>query len=120
MVKKMNEVITLSVKEVYNYLTSIANQRNNTIRYSAMEEKFGMEHSLQNLQKLTEVLDHTMMYNKMKDEPLLAALVVNEKGYPGKGFYRTLKKLNIEYDNEIDFHNKEIQRIRKFNWKKWD
>lgn len=91
----MNEIVRLNIKEVYNYLTSIANQADNTIRYSEMEGKCGMEHSLKNLQNLTDVLNQTMVCNKMKNEPFLAALVVNEKGYPGEGFYRTLKKLDI-------------------------
>lgn len=116
----MRNLIELNVENIYNYLTTIANKQRNTLTYAEMEEKCGMVHTQYNVQQLIKILNATMVYNKMRNEPFIAALVVNkETKIPGKGFYRTLKDLNIEVSNEIDFFAKEVQRIRNYEWEKW-
>lgn len=113
-------MIELNVECVYNYLITIANKQRNTITYAEMEKFCGMVHNQQNVQKLIKILNHTMMYNKMRNEPLIATLVVNkETERPGKGYYKTLKELDIEASDEVEFFVKEIQRIRNYKWEKW-
>lgn len=86
-----------------------------------MEEKCGMVHTQKNVQQLIDILNLTMAYNKLRNEPFIATLVVNkERKIPGNGFYRTLKYLDVEAPDEIDFFVKEIQRIRDYKWKKWN
>lgn len=116
----MSNEIELNVENIYNYLASIANYTENTITYGRLEEKCGMDHHIKNLQKLTDVLNLTIVYNHLRNEPLLALLVVNSEKIPGKGFYRTLGYLGIDVQDERDFHLKEIQKIKKYNWKKYN
>lgn len=113
----MGTKIELNAENVYNYLMSIANHPHNTITYGKMEAKCGMAHGVKNMQYLTDVLNLTMMYNKMRNEPFLASLVINQEGMPGKGFFRTLEYLGIPVTNERDFHASEVQKVRKHNWK---
>lgn len=107
----------LNAENVYNYLVSIANNVHNTITYGEMETKFGMVHGVKNMQYLTDVLNLTMMYNKIRNEPFLASLVINQEGMLGKGFFRTLEYLGIPVTDEHNFHAAEVQKIRKHNWK---
>ena len=84
-----------------------------------MEGKYGLEHNPKNLQQLTDVLNLIVVYNKLKGEPFLAALVVNKHGIPGDGFFRTLNFVDVNVDDKINFFVKEIQRIRDHKWEKW-
>lgn len=85
-----------------------------------MEEKYGLEHNPKNLQQLTDILNLIVIYNRLKGEPFLAALVVNKRGMPGDGFFRTLNFVDVDVEDKIDFFVKEVQRIRDYNWEKWD
>lgn len=113
-------MIELNAENVYNYLITIANSPKNTITYGTMEEKCGMEHNPRNLQQLTDVLNLIVLYNKLKGEPSLAALVVNKKGIPGDGFFRTLNYVDVDVDDKIEFFVKEIRKIRNHKWEKWN
>ena len=113
-------MIELNAENVYNYLITIANSPKNTITYGKMEEKCGLEHNPKNLQQLTDVLNLIVVYNKLKGEPFLAALVVNKHGMPGNGFFRTLKYVDVDVDDKIDFFVKEIRMIRDHKWEKWN
>jgi hypothetical protein len=113
-------LIELNAENVYNYLITIANSSKNTIRYKEMEEICGLEHNPKNLQQLTDVLNLIVVYNKLKGEPFLAALVINKHGMPGDGFIRTLNFVNVDVGDKIAFFVKEIQRIRNHKWEKWN
>jgi hypothetical protein len=113
-------LIELKAENVYNYLITIANNPKNTIRYGEMEEKCGLDHNPKNLQQLTDILNLIVLYNKLKGEPFLAALVVNKRGIPGDGFFRTLNFVDVDVEDKIDFFVKEVQRIRNHKWEKWD
>jgi hypothetical protein len=113
----MDKIIELNSESVYNYLT---NHLNTTIEYGQMENICGLEHNPLNLQELTTVLNLTMMYNKLKNEPFLAALVINKKGLPGNGFFKTLEYLNVNVQDKINFHQEELQKVRNHKWQKFN
>jgi hypothetical protein len=75
-------LIELNAENVYSDLITIANNPKNTIIYGKMEEKCGLEHNPKKLQQLTDILNLIMVYNKLKGEPFLAALVINKRGIP--------------------------------------
>ena len=81
-------MIELNAENVYNYLVTIAKNPKNTITYKEMEEKCGWVRITQkNVQQLIDILNLTMAYNKLRNEPFIATLVVvnKERKIPGNG-----------------------------------
>ncbi len=112
----MSDIIKLNAESVYNYLID---HTNDAITYGHMEKLCGLDTNIQSLQKITKVLDLIMMYNVLRNEPFLSALVVNKKGILGSGFFETLEYLNVHVHNKNGFHQEELQKIRNYNWQEF-
>ncbi len=113
-VSKMNKI---NRSKVRSYLVAFALDKQ-TVTYKEFKDHFELTYMIQAFNHLKQISNECIE----KGEPLLSALVVNEDGLPGKGFWndRTLKYLNHHGSTTgieaRKIHQHEIKKIFGWSW----
>lgn len=89
------------------------------VTYKEFKDHFELPYMIQAFNHLKQMSNECIQ----KGEPLLSAIVVNDDGLPGKGFWddRTSKHLNYQGSSKDvearNIHKLELERVFSWNWK---
>lgn len=103
--------------DVRKYLIDYARKKQ-MIPYKKFRDDFNLEYTIQTFNLLKQISNYCIERN----EPILSAIVVNEDGMPGKGFFDEKTKIYLRYDGPDtgpeakQVHQSELEKISNWNW----
>jgi hypothetical protein len=114
-VSKMNRI---NRSKVRSYLVAFALDKQ-TVTYKEFKDHFELPYMIQAFNHLKQISNECIE----NEEPLLSALVVNEDGLPGKGFWDDKISEYLNYHGSAtdlearEIHQHELQNVFSWNWK---
>lgn len=109
--------IALNIVEIREYLIRKAQQKK-LIKYATFRDDLKLEHTIQTFNPLKQISKDCIE----RREPLLSALVVNDNGLPGEGFFDKKTRAYLGYDGPStgpdakEIHHKELNKVSNWNW----
>lgn len=103
--------------DIRKYLIENA-QKKQMVTYKEFRDYLGLEYAIQVFNPLKQISKDCIS----KGEPLLSALVVNEDGLPGKGFFDEKTRIYLGYDGPAagpeaqEVQQRELNKIFKWKW----
>lgn len=104
--------------KVRNYLIDSAAEKQ-TVTYKEFKDYFELPYMIQAFNHLKQISNDCIQ----KGEPLLSAIVVNEDGLPGEGFWDSGTRQYLNYQGSTKdaetrkVHQRELEKVLSYNWK---